>query len=117
MAGHRLAREDFPELRISRSAASFGYGRRGRKYVDFLMGWCVGNFGWGSAVIERPARKYRGPDYVYPHFDYPPWTELAKLLVSVAPAGLETCFRATGGSEAVDLALQAAMVHTRRGKF
>jgi adenosylmethionine-8-amino-7-oxononanoate aminotransferase len=39
------------------------------------------------------------------------------LLVSVAPRSLAKCFRATGGSEAVDLALQAAMVHTRRGRF
>ena len=37
--------------------------------------------------------------------------------MSVAPLGLGKCFRATGGSEAVDLALQAAMRHTGRGKF
>src|SRR4029078_10876397 len=44
------------------------------------------------------------------------WTELARLLVSLAPRPLTTCFRATGGSEAGDLALQAAMIHTgRRG--
>lgn len=30
---------------------------------------------------------------------------------------LTRCVRATGGSEAVDLALQAAMVHTGRRKF
>src|SRR4030095_13577351 len=30
---------------------------------------------------------------------------------------LTTCFRATGGSEAVDLALQAAMIHTGRRAF
>src|SRR5687768_12609345 len=114
---HRLAREDPPELRIARSDASFVYDSRGKKYIDFLMGWCVGNFGWGNAVIEKPARAYKGPDYVYPHFDYPPWDELAELLLSVAPRSLGTCFRATGGSEAVDLALQAAMVHTGRRKF
>lgn len=33
------------------------------------------------------------------------------------PGDLTHCFRATGGSEAVDLALQAAMVHTGRRKF
>ena len=37
-----------------------------------------------------------------------------RLLASLAPRPLSTCFRATGGSEAVDLALQAAMVHTGR---
>ena len=113
----RLAQDESPELRIARSDGSYVYDARGKKYVDFLMGWCVGNFGWGNAVMERPAARYKGPDYVYPHFDYPPWEELARLLVSVAPEGIEKCFRATGGSEAVDLALQAAMVHTRRTRF
>jgi 4-aminobutyrate aminotransferase-like enzyme len=112
-----LAHESAPELQLAKSEGSYLYDTAGRKYVDFLMGWCVGNFGWGNAVIEKPAKQYSGPDYVYPGFSYPPWAELAELLVSVAPKGLAKCFRATGGSEAVDLALQAAMIHTRRGKF
>jgi acetylornithine/succinyldiaminopimelate/putrescine aminotransferase len=100
-----------------RSRGSYLFDSRGRKYVDFLMGWCVGNFGWGNAVLERPARDFYGPDYVYPGFDYAPWGKLARLLVSVAPGRLARCFRATGGSEAVDLALQAAMIHTGRSRF
>ena len=32
------------------------------------MGWCVGNFGWGNAVMEKPAKAFSGPDYVYPGF-------------------------------------------------
>jgi adenosylmethionine-8-amino-7-oxononanoate aminotransferase len=43
--------------------------------------------------------------------------ELAELLSRIAPGKLASCFRATGGSEAVDIALQAAMVHTRRRGF
>ena len=58
-------------------------------------------------------RTLQGPDYVYPGYAYAPWTELVRLLASLARP-LTTCFRATGGSEAVDLALQAAMVHTGR---
>jgi acetylornithine/succinyldiaminopimelate/putrescine aminotransferase len=112
-----LARNEPPELQIGRSKGSYVFDAKGIKYVDFLMGWCVGNFGWGNAVIEKAARQYKGPDYVYPHFDYPPWEDLAFLLVSMAPPGLGKCFRATGGSEAMDLALQAAMLHTGRGKF
>ena len=123
MAGHLaperryLAHESKPELEFSRSRGSWLIDSKGRKYVDFLMGWCVGNFGWGNAVIEKRVLAYRGPDYVYPGFSYPPWAELARLLLSVAPAGLARCFRATGGSEAVDLALQAAMIHTGRRAF
>lgn len=112
-----LAREDSPQLQIKRSKGSHVFDHNGNRYIDFLMGWCVGNFGWGNAVIEKPAREYKGPDYVYPGFDYPPWEDLAFLLVSVAPPGLGKCFRATGGSEAVDLAMQAAMLHTGRGRF
>lgn len=117
MARARIAREEKPELRIARSQGHYVWDSRGKKYLDFLMGWCVGNFGWGNEVMEKPARAFKGPDYVYPNFDYPPWDELAELLVTVAPEPLETCFRATGGSEAVDLALQAALVHTGRKKF
>jgi acetylornithine/succinyldiaminopimelate/putrescine aminotransferase len=78
------------------------------------MGWCVGNFGWRPAEIAKAVDRFKGPDYVYPGFSYAPWEELARLLVSLVPRPLATCFRATGGSEAVDLALQAAMVHTGR---
>jgi adenosylmethionine-8-amino-7-oxononanoate aminotransferase len=112
-----LAREDSPKLQIARSKDSYLIDAEGNRYVDFLMGWCVGNFGWGNAVIEKPAKAFKGPDYVYPGFDYQPWEDLAFLLVSMAPPGLGKCFRATGGSEAVDLAMQAAMLHTGRGKF
>ena len=43
--------------------------------------------------------------------------ELAELLVSVVPVRNARCFRATGGSEAVELGLQAAMLHTGRQGF
>jgi adenosylmethionine-8-amino-7-oxononanoate aminotransferase len=112
-----LAHESSPEIQLARSKDSHVFDSSNRRYVDFLMGWCVGNFGWGNAVMERPAKTFSGPDYVYPGFAYAPWGELAELLVKVAPPGLAKCFRATGGSEAVDFALQAAMLHTGRGKF
>ena len=35
----------------------------------------------------------------------------------VAPGKLKKSFRATGGTEAVEIALQVAMVYTRRRKF
>lgn len=115
--GSFLARDEPGELRIARTKGSFVFDVNGRRYIDFMMGWCVGNFGWGNAVLVKEAKTYRGPDYVYPGYAYPPWDELARLLISVAPPGLTKAFRATGGSEAVDLALQAAMIHTGRRGF
>jgi acetylornithine/succinyldiaminopimelate/putrescine aminotransferase len=106
-----------PDLQITRSNGSYVFDERGRRYIDFMTGWCVGNFGWGHPQLERVARSFRGPDYVYPGYAYETWGELARLLVSVAPGQLARCARATGGSEAVDIALQAAMIHTGRNAF
>jgi acetylornithine/succinyldiaminopimelate/putrescine aminotransferase len=109
-----LAREWPAELQLSATNGNYATDSRGRKYIDFVMGWCVGNFGWRPASTVKAIERFKGPDYVYPGYSYAPWTELARLLASLAPRPLTTCFRATGGSEAVDLALQAAMVHTGR---
>jgi acetylornithine/succinyldiaminopimelate/putrescine aminotransferase len=111
--GHR---ED-DDFEVARSAGSYVYDRRGKRYIDFVMGWCVGNFGWGLPELERRIARFKGPDYVYPDYTYRPWRELATLLARIAPGDLSTCFRATGGSEAVELALQAAMLHTGRRGF
>jgi 4-aminobutyrate aminotransferase-like enzyme len=108
-----LAREEPAELQIAATDGSIVTDSCGRKYIDFVMGWCVGNFGWRPAAIAKAIERFKGPDYVYPGYAYAPWTELARLLASLAPRPLTTCFRATGGSEAVDLALQAAMIHTQ----
>jgi acetylornithine/succinyldiaminopimelate/putrescine aminotransferase len=112
-----LARDVPAELQVAATNGSILTDSRGRKYIDFVMGWCVGNFGWRHRATTKALERFRGPDYVYPGYAYGPWTELARLLTSLAPRPLTTCFRATGGSEAVDLALQAAMLHTGRRGF
>ncbi len=109
-----LARDLPAELQIAATNGSIVTDSRGKKYIDFVMGWCVGNLGWRPSAVAEAITRFKGPDYVYPGYAYAPWTELARLLVSVAPKSLTTCFRATGGSEAVDIALQAAMIHTGR---
>jgi adenosylmethionine-8-amino-7-oxononanoate aminotransferase len=114
---HLARDEEDSGVRVARSRGSYVFGNRGRKYVDFLSGWCVGNFGWNNPRLERARRSFRGPDYVYPGYEYAPWEELAGLLARIAPAELNMCYRATGGSEGVDIALQAAMVHTGRSRF
>jgi 4-aminobutyrate aminotransferase-like enzyme len=112
-----LAREMPAEIQVVKSDGSFLTDEKGKRYIDFVMGWCVGNFGWGNAVLVKKAAQFKGPDYVYPGYTYQPWVELAELLASITPGRLTKSLRATGGSEAVDLALQMAMVHTGRQKF
>lgn len=112
-----LAREDEPEdIEVARTQGCCVYDERGKRYIDFLSGWCVGNFGWGNSRITKTPRRARA-DYINPEYLYRPWVELAQLLAEITPGKLEKCYRATGGSEAVDIALQVAMASTGRRKF
>jgi acetylornithine/succinyldiaminopimelate/putrescine aminotransferase len=113
-----LARgEEAEDVRIVNTEGSYVFGPNRKKYIDFMMGWCVGNLGWDQREIKTTIKKFKGPDYVYPGYRYKAWDELAELLAEITPGKLAKCFRATGGTEAVDIALQAAMLHTKRGKF
>jgi 4-aminobutyrate aminotransferase-like enzyme len=90
---------------------------QGRTYIDFQMGWCVGNLGWNPPEILARVRAFEGPTYVAPGVMYEPWCELAELLVEGAPGAIARAFRAVGGTEAVELAMQLAMKHTGRHKI
>jgi len=105
------------ELEITRSEGNYLFDVKGKKYIDFLMGWCVGNIGWGNKEIRKAMSRFSGPEYVNPLYLYKPWAELAEILANITPGKLTKSFRATGGTEAVEIALQAAMSHTKRSKF
>jgi 4-aminobutyrate aminotransferase-like enzyme len=113
-----LVREEAAEsVQVARSEGSFVFDHHGRKYIDFTAGWCVGNLGWNNEEILAAVRNFDGPTYVHPQYVYRGWSELAEALVEIAPGKLAKCYRATGGSEAVEIALQVAMAATRREGF
>jgi len=105
------------KLELAASEGSFLYDANGRRYIDFLMGWCVGNIGWGNTEIRQTMREFVGPEYVNPTYSYKPWVQLAETLAEVTPGKLRKSFRATGGTESVEIAMQAAMAHTGRTGF
>lgn len=102
---------------IGRTEGAYVYDVEGRPFIDFVMGWCVGNLGWGREEIRERVRRFRGPEYVLPSMRYAPWGELARRLAALAPGKLHRSYRATGGTEAVEIALQLAMTATGRRKF
>ena len=113
-----LAREQAAEVvQFARSESCFLFDQRGKKYVDFTAGWCVGNLGWGNEEIRAAVRDFDGPTYIHPDYLYRGWVELAEGLAEIAPGKLTKCYRATGGSEAVEIALQVAMAATERAGF
>lgn len=104
-------------LEIAKTQGNYLFTPKGDKYLDFIMGWCVGNLGWGNKEIIEEIKKFSGPDYVNPAHLYKSWAQLAELLAKITPGKLTKTFRATGGTEAVEIALQASMMHTKRTKF
>lgn len=102
---------------VTRTKDSYVFDENGKRYIDFYMGWCVGNIGWSVDEVVRKVKAFSGPTYVAPGYMYKGWAELAELLANIAPGKLSKTFRATGGTEAVEIALQAAMAHTKRSKF
>ena len=113
-----LGREGKPRpLTVARQKGPYVWDEKGKKYIDFAMGWCVGNVGWKVEEITKKIKKYDGPTYVSPGYMYKGWVELAELLAKITPGRLTKSFRVTGGTEAVEIALQAAMAHTKRHKF
>lgn len=112
---HVLAKQAEPgAIEVAEAAGDYVTDVDGKRYLDFAMGWCVGNLGWKHPRIEAALRVFDGPTYVHPSYFYRPAEQLAERLLSFAPGKLRKVFRATGGTEAVELALQAAMLATGR---
>lgn len=109
---------DNPALPLEITKAEGNYLFSGnKKYLDFLMGWNVGNIGWNNKEIIARIKSFDGPNYVNPGYLYKRWADLAEILAKITPGKLQKSFRATGGTEAVEIALQAAMCFTKRQKF
>ena len=86
-----FGRQGEPEdVIVGNSADSYLTDARGRKYIDFMMGWCVGNLGWGNTEIRAAARKFDGPDYVHPDYLYRPWAQLAEMLARITPGSSQS---------------------------
>ena len=66
----RLAREWPAELQVAATNGNHLIDSRGKKYIDFVMGWCVGNFGWQPPAIAKAIERFKGPDYIYPGYAY-----------------------------------------------
>ena len=65
----QLAREaDAEAIAIVGSKGGYLIGARGKRFIDFTSGFCVGNFGWNDRTIVAALRNFKGPTYVYPDY-------------------------------------------------
>src|SRR5512133_1050545 len=86
------------ELQIVRADGSRVVDAQGRTFIDWQMGWCVGNLGWNQPEILARLQAFAGPGYVSPGFTYAPWAELAERLVALAPGKLARAYRGVPGT-------------------
>ena len=112
-----MSTEEAEDLQVVRTADEFIYDQHGKRYIDFNSGWCVGNLGWKRKEIQSKINFAKIPNYIAPDCHYKGWVQLAELLASIAPGELQKSVRATGGTEALEAAMQIAMLYTGRTKF
>ncbi|MDR1725326.1 MAG: aminotransferase class III-fold pyridoxal phosphate-dependent enzyme [Bacteroidales bacterium] len=91
-----------------------------KEYIDMLAGICVGNIGHrNKAVID--AIKEQMDKYmhvmVYGEFVQSPQYKYAKKLIDLLPKGLDQMFIVNSGSEAIEGAIKAAKLYTKRGEI
>lgn len=106
-------------LEIADGEGCYLFDKSGKRYIDFVGGWCVGTVGWKRREIREALRKEidRGV-YVPPVFRFQDWEDFAKLLVKIAPnKKLSKVFRCTSGSEAVEFAIKCARAATGKKKI
>jgi acetylornithine/succinyldiaminopimelate/putrescine aminotransferase len=112
-----MSTEEPEDIHVVRATDEFIYDHSGKRFIDFTAGWCVGNLGWSRKEIQSKINASKVPGYVSPGYHYQGWVDLAELLASIAPGELQKSVRATGGTEAVEAAMQIAMLYTGRTKF
>ncbi|MCJ7569827.1 MAG: aminotransferase class III-fold pyridoxal phosphate-dependent enzyme [Anaerolineales bacterium] len=102
-------------IKMVRGAGQYLYDERGRPFLDLVNNVChVGHC--HPRVVEagqrQLARLNTNTRYVYDGL-----TEYAERLCATLPESLDTCFFLNSGSEANELALRLAMMHTGQRDF
>ncbi len=100
-------------LQIARAEGSYLYTQDGRRILDAAGGAIAANIGHGHPeVVDVASRALAEASYVVPPFVTEHRARLvARLQRGWLPRGVQRCIFASGGSEAVDLALRIARQH------
>jgi putrescine aminotransferase len=105
-------------LPLSKAEGSLIWDKKGKQYIDFTSGWNVTNLGWNhpevnEAVIQQVKKNVQGLLWG----SDPIQEEYAAALTAALPKELDACAKATGGTEAVEMAVKIARSYTNRKKI
>ncbi|HTD89610.1 MAG TPA: aspartate aminotransferase family protein, partial [Burkholderiales bacterium] len=100
---------------LDRAEGSFLWTKEGRKLIDFTSGWNTTNLGWNHPEIaDAMIAQVRRNSYAAMWMAEDAQREYAGMLTSALPEGLTAVGRATGGTEANEMAIKTARVLTGR---
>jgi adenosylmethionine-8-amino-7-oxononanoate aminotransferase len=87
----------------------------GREVVDGMSSWWASIHGYRHPVLDEAVRAQLDvtAHVMFGGLTHAPAVELAELLVSIAPEGLEHVFLADSGSVSVEVAMKMALQHAR----
>jgi acetylornithine/succinyldiaminopimelate/putrescine aminotransferase len=112
MSSH-IANYDPIPIDFVKGDGCFLFDKKGKKYLDFLGGWCVSTVGWKNPDMAAAlARQAKTGVYVPPFFASARQEALAKRLLDLAPGKLRRVFRSTSGSEAVEYGIMCVRAAT-----
>ena len=103
---------------IERADGVYFYDFNGRKYYDMSSQLCCVNIGHGNReVIEAVQKQIEILPYIAPAYASAPRSQLAKLLLDLAPDNMAKVFFTCGGSDANEAAINMARTVTGRSKI
>ncbi|HVG01654.1 MAG TPA: aspartate aminotransferase family protein [Nitrospira sp.] len=100
---------------LSRAERSYLWTKDGQPLIDFTSGWNTTNLGWNhpeiaEALVAQAAQNTYAPMWTADAMQ----TKYADLLTEALPAPLTAVGRATGGTEANEMAIKTARAFTGR---
>ena len=100
---------------MARAQGEFIYDTAGKEYIDFTSGWNVANLGWNQPEITQALHEQIDRETSVAFWNSVDiQNQYAAALTATLPPALNTCIRATSGTEAVEVSIKVARAYTGR---
>lgn len=115
---HPWLKGDINAIAIEKAEGIYFYDYDGKRYYDMSSQLCNVNLGYGNKeIIKAVQEQVEILPYIAPAYASGPRSELAKLLIDLAPKNIKKVFFTCGGSDANEAAINMARTVTGRSKI
>lgn len=115
---HPWLKGNINPIAIEKGEGIYFYDYDGKRYYDMSSQLCNVNLGYGNKeIIKAVQEQVEILPYIAPAYASGPRSELAKLLIDLAPKNIKKVFFTCGGSDANEAAINMARTVTGRSKI